>query len=311
MWGKIKHFGRSEKGTVLVMVALAMVAFTGFTALVTDVGLLYLNRTRLVNAMDSAVLAGAQELPQNPGMALQMAVDYAGRNGINSADCMFTVAEDNKSISGTAAQEVNLFFARVFGFETGNVNASAAARVAPVTGARGVAPFGVIEDDFEFGQIIILKEGAGDPRHKGWFGALQLDVHGACHYRENIIDGHDGIIKIGDVISTEAGNMSGPTQEGVNQRILACHHVPQCTPACFEPGCPRIIIVPIVNLVDVNPAGHTFTVRVVGFGAFLLSGYVGSGNENEVAGAFIRYVSPQEIDSSGEDFGLYGSELYE
>lgn len=311
MFRKARHLISSERGTVLVLVAAAMVAFAGFTAIVTDAGLLYLNRFKLVNALDSAVLAGVQELPQNPQAALQIASDYAGLNGVDLNDCFFHVADDNQSISGTANRDVGLVFARMMGFDMAKVKGNAAAHIAPVTAARGIVPFGVIEDDFEFGEEITLKEGAGDGRQRGWFGALSLGGKGACVYRNNIENGYQGVIKIGDIVSTESGNMSGPTQQAVNFRISACHHVPECSPSDFEKDCPRIVIVPIVKSEDVNPAGHTFTVQVVGFGAFLLDAYVGSGNENEVKGAFIQYVSQQETGTDGPDFGLYGSELYE
>lgn len=301
---------KAEKGTVLVLVALAMVAFAGFTACVTDAGLLYLNRLKLVNALDSAVLAGVQELPQSPAQATEAASLYAQLNGINPDEYVFTVADDKRSISGSAARDVGLVFARVLGIGSGKVKGSAGACIAPVTAARGVAPFGVLEDDFEFGQFVVLKEGAGDGQHKGWFGALGLGGNGASTYRDNIENGYPGVIRIGDIISTESGDMSGPTQQGVNSRISACHHLPQCTASHFDNSCPRIVIVPIVRLEDVNPGGHTFSVKVVGFGAFLLHAYVGSGNENEVKGAFIQYVSEQETAMDGPDYGLYGSELF-
>lgn len=310
MISKIKRLLTSEKGTVLVLVAFAMIAFAGFIAMVTDAGLLYLNRIKLVNAMDSAVLAGVQELPASPEEALAAASNYAQLNGLNLNDCSFNVADDNRSINGTANRSVGLVFARIMGFNSGKVKGGAAARIAPVTAAHGVVPFGVMEDDFDFGQEIVLKEGAGDGQHKGWFGALSLGGNGACVYRNNINNGYQGVIKIGDIIPTESGNMSGPTQQGVNGRISACHHVPECSPAGFAKDCPRIIIVPIVNAYEVNPGGHTFSVKVVGFGAFLLNEYVGSGNDNQVKGAFIQYVSQQET-GDGPDFGLYGSELYE
>lgn len=311
MLEKMKHLLRSEKGTVLVLVAAAMVAFAGFTAMVTDAGLLYLNRIKLVNSLDSAVLAGVQELPLNPDGALEVASHYAQLNGSNLDDCSFNLGDDNRSISGTANRSVGLVFARVMGFNTGEVKGSAAARIAPVTAARGVKPFGVVEDNFTFGQEIILKEGAGDELQKGWFGALSLGDNGASTYRDNIDSGYQGLVKIGDIISTEAGDMSGPTKQGVNVIISSCHHIPECTRSNFQKDCPRIILVPIINVVSQNPADHTFTVRVVGFGAFFLEQYIGNGNDNEVKGAFIQYVSEQESETDGPDFGLYGSELYE
>jgi len=53
----------------------------GITALVTDVGLLYVHRLELQKALDSAVMAGAQELPSDDAGAVAMARQYAAING--------------------------------------------------------------------------------------------------------------------------------------------------------------------------------------------------------------------------------------
>ena len=84
----IKIFAKSpffsgQKGSVTILIAVAMLVFTGFTALVTDAGIIYLNHAKMNNALDSAVLAGVQELPDDQGEALQQAKLYAGRNGIS------------------------------------------------------------------------------------------------------------------------------------------------------------------------------------------------------------------------------------
>ena len=50
----------NEKGSAIVLVALAMTVFLGMVSLVTDTGLIFVSKARLVNAVDAAVLAGAQ-----------------------------------------------------------------------------------------------------------------------------------------------------------------------------------------------------------------------------------------------------------
>ncbi|MGI5922037.1 MAG: Tad domain-containing protein [Syntrophomonadaceae bacterium] len=308
---KISSLIREEKGTVIVLMACAMMALVGFASLVTDAGLLYLNKVKLANAIDSAVLAGVQELPGDPENALDVANSYATINGTAEGEVTFTVAADHKSITGIGTRRVELVFARIMGMERSNVTARARANIAPVTSVFGAAPFGVIEDDFTYGEVIVLKEGAGDGQHKGWFGALSLGGTGANRYRTNIENGYNGEIKINDIIPTESGNMSGPTREGIEERINACHHVPQCTFNSFDKDCSRILLIPIVVINQINPGGHIASVKVVGFGAFLVDSYVGNGKDNEVKGSFIRYVIPDKNSSQGPDFGLYGSQLCE
>lgn len=74
----------SQKGTVIVVVALMMTVFISFLALVIDVGSLYLERIRLVNTLDAAALAGVQDLPDDPQLAEAKALDYASQNGLDS-----------------------------------------------------------------------------------------------------------------------------------------------------------------------------------------------------------------------------------
>lgn len=307
----LSKFRSSEKGSVSTLVAMLMLVLVGSLALVTDAGVLYINKGKMVNALDSAVLAGVRELPANPGEALLVANNYGNINGLTSEETTFQLDSDQHSISGYANRQVELCFARALGINRKNVEVRAKARIAPISSTGGVVPFGVIEDEFKFGEEITLKEGAGDQEYNGWFGALSLGGTGAHIYRDNIKYGYPEEISIGDIISIEAGNMSGPTKAGVEYRIAQCPHTPRCSINSFVEGCPRILIVPIVNVETTNENGHPFTVKVKGFGAFLVEEYTGNGNENQVRGAFIQYVIPGKPGNDAGDFGLYGVQLIE
>ena len=307
---KIREFWGNEKGTVLVLLAMAMSVLAGFTALVTDVGYQYLNEAKLANAIDSAVLAGVQELPADPRLAVEQAANYAGLNGVLAGEYSFQVDASNRSISGTATRQLNLFFARALGLATTQVSVSSKARIAPISSTGGIAPFGVIKEAFTFGQEVNLRQGAQDLSVPGWFGALRIGGNGAHVYRDNIKYGYPENVSINDVIAIESGNMSGPTRAGIEYRLNECHHVPRCSINSYVHGCPSIIIVPMVNIED-SQEGKASSVRVVGFGAFLLKEYMGNGQESDVVGNFINYVIPGRPDENGADFGLYGSQLCE
>lgn len=136
---------KSQKGTVAVLMAFAMVFLAGFTALVTDAGLIFMNQGRLENGLDSAVLAGAQELPANPQLALDMAQQYAELNGMQEGEADFAVSSDYCSISGSAQRRVGMLFARVLGVDQANVRATARAHISPIASVNGIAPFGVLD----------------------------------------------------------------------------------------------------------------------------------------------------------------------
>lgn len=302
---------RNEQGSAIVIVALGMVAMIGAAALALDAGQLYINRARLASAIDSAVLAGVQHLPDDPDLAEQTAAQYARLNGLVADEYRFTVGEDNCSLAGQADRQVTLHFARIFSQHFGQVKARAAAKVAPISSAMGIVPFGVLEDNFAFGEIVTLKAGAGENYYSGWFGALCLTGNGANNYENDIINGYDGQISIGDIIPVENGNMSGPTKKGIEYRIDQCDHSPRCTIHSFQEGCSRILIVPIVKVQNVENGGNPKNVKVVGFAAFLVTEYTGSGNENTVKGAFIRHVVPGKTGGTPGDYGLYSAYLYE
>lgn len=305
----IRSFLSGEKGTVTVLLALSMVALAGFAALVTDAGLIYINRIKMHDALDSAVLAAVQELPGNPQEALNVAAAYAQMNGLLAEEYDFELDAENKGIRANGNRKLGLVFARVLGFEEADITVSSRARVVSVNAVQGVVPFGVLEGEYEFGEEILLKEGAGEGYYYGWFGALSLGGTGADIYRENVKYGYNGIIKIGDEVPVETGNMSGPTYEGVNYRINQCHHVPQCSIDSYVKGCPRICIVPLGIPNELPGGNRIFT--VTGFAAFLIDDRPGNGTDSEVWGTFIKYVIPGEVDENANDYGLYGARLCE
>lgn len=307
---QIKKPHSNESGSALVLVLLLMVVLLGFSALVTDAGRIYINKAKMASAMDSAVLAGVQELPDHPDQAIAAATNYAVLNGVPAQEVSIEVDDQNRTISATANRQLGLFFARALGIQTADLSAHAKARIASVSAAKGVVPFGILEGDLLFGQEMILKEGGGDG-DTGWYNALSLGGNGASTYLENIKYGYSEEINAGLIVPTESGNMSGPTSEGVNYRNSLCHHVPRCTIDHFAEGCARILIIPVIRIADMNDRGNVSFVEVVGFAAFLVDQYVGHGNDNEVRGTFIKYVIPGKTSDNIGDFGLYACKLTE
>ncbi|NLU51107.1 MAG: pilus assembly protein [Syntrophomonadaceae bacterium] len=314
----VANFWREERGAVLVLVAAAMVVLLGFTALVTDFGLMYLNKSRLANAIDAGVLAGVQELPNDPSAAEAVAQQYAQANGAKEGEVSFSVSADRRQITGTGTRAVNLFFAQALGIYQGNVAARAAARLGPLSSVdRGVVPFSVekpVEGTwFTYGEQVTLKVGHGE---RGWFQCLRLPGNsGANDLRRDIKYGYQGTLKVGDIVSQEPGNMSGPVNDGVEYRMNQCPHTPRCTyqPGVtnpkdgYHPDCPRVVIVPVVEVYS----EHDKTVKIVGFASFLLEGSGGNGSNNYVTGRFVTAEGLGGIDDSLSDYGAYGVKLSE
>lgn len=304
----MKNIIKNQKGATITIFALAAVVLLGFTALVTDIGLLVVHKARLTNAVDAAALAGAQDVIDSPGAAKAAASNYLEKNGYLNDSFEFELVKCREAIRVSASHEVKFGLARVLGFSSKTVHATAVGRAFPITKVnKGVRPFAIENKDFEFGVRYTLKKGGGNG-NTGNYGCVSLGGTGANVYENNIINGYTGSLKVGDIIQTEPGNMSGPTKNGVSQLISKCPHTPQCVYYDYEPDCPRIITVIIVDNLDVHGRDN---VKIVGFASFFLEGVQGSGNECEVTGRFIKTVTSGEMSESQHDYGLYGVRLEE
>lgn len=310
----LRNFAHDQRGFALVMITVGMVALLGFAALVIDIGMLVLNKQQLANAVDAAALAGAQELPVNPVLAQSTAENYALVNGYSPDQ--LTVSDDhgrqNAKLTVTATKQVNYTFARVLGIYSGTVSARASARVAGLSSFQGAAPLAVPNQTFDFNTRYILKQGSNSPDPSplgpGTYGALSLGGSGASNYEDSLKYGYAGKLSVGDEVDTETGNMSNPTKRAIDYRIGLCHHSPECTPAHFDPGCPRILIVPVYEPMFIDQ-GQVKKIRIIGFAAFLIDRVTGQGDENYIEGYFIRMTAAGESVSGQTDYGLEGVKL--
>lgn len=257
----------SQKGTVIVVVALMMTVFISFLALVIDIGSLYLERIRLVNTLDAAALAGVQDLPDDSQQAETVALDYASRNGLDN-NVTVEITDDDHQIGLSGSKQVGMNFAVIFGIDQVEVAASSKARVGHVTAVTGAVPFGVVSQNFVYGDKYYLKYGAGGDEvasgRNGNFGALALGGTGANNYEDNIKYGYDSSLEVGQDVTTEPGNMAGPTTRGVEYRMDQSRTVPACSYDSVEADCPRLVMVPVID--ELGKGRSTST--IVGFAAF-------------------------------------------
>lgn len=297
---------KDERGLTFVMVSVGMMALVGMAALVTDFGLIALARQSLVNAADSAALAGARELTLDPNPATrevtarQKALEVAVANGAPSD--RVTVGIDGGKLSVDAGQAVGLVMSRPFGVNSRDVHAHAAAAVGGVTSYRGIAPLCIKEQALTYGEICTLKYGS--PTSPGNFGALSLGGRGADTYRQNLINGYNHEVRIGDVLETKPGNMSGPT-DGIDQRLARCND--GCTYNNFRPGCPKILVVPTHN----DDLKGRDEITVTGFAVIFVDRESTNSDSDEIKGYFVRMAAEGDIDTSRNVTGLYAVKLVE
>ena len=125
-----------------VIVALFMVVFITLLAFVVDIGMMQVARAKLQNAVDSAALAAAWQLPAacsgTPAAtgtsACVTAGAYAVANGASLPLVSVTSTAGSDSIRVSAVEDVRLVFAPIIGQTTRRVTATA---VATRSGASG------------------------------------------------------------------------------------------------------------------------------------------------------------------------------
>jgi Flp pilus assembly protein TadG len=127
----------------------------------------------------------------------------------------------------------------------------------------------------------------------GNFGAIALGGNGASNYRDNIADGYQGTIHIGDIIPTEPGNMVGPTIQGVSDLILQDPTAKmvqtssgrwQVTSSLYPVNeSPRIVPIPVYGPYY-SPSNGRSEFKVVSFASFFIEGSDGF----QVWGRFVQ-----------------------
>lgn len=144
----IRSFARRDRAQVLPIMALLLVAFIGLLGLAVDGGRLFIARTELSRALDSAALAGVVELPDEDSAASVATVYMADH--LPEADISFPETSESFQFRVSGSRTVDMVFMGIFGFGEVEVDATAAAGFGAVpvdvvlgidtTGSMGASP---------------------------------------------------------------------------------------------------------------------------------------------------------------------------
>jgi Flp pilus assembly protein TadG len=134
---------RDENGQTVVILVLFLFVIVGLVGAVLDVGAWFRADRETQSTADAAALAGAQELPDDPGSAATRALEYANKNGasVAASDVTFeTAVLSNDTIAVRADDEAPAVFTKLFGLDTVAVGSNAKARTGVLSSAKYVAP---------------------------------------------------------------------------------------------------------------------------------------------------------------------------
>ncbi len=139
-----KQDARLERGQVLVIVTLSVIALTAIVGLAIDTGLLYLNHGKLRRAVDAAALAASSQFREGYSTTelTKAAEEFLVLNGIddptatvetcatNPGDPLLCTTPARKLVRVRATSTVRLAFLSVIGIHTTTVTASAVSEAA-------------------------------------------------------------------------------------------------------------------------------------------------------------------------------------
>jgi hypothetical protein len=309
-----------ERGGIAVIVAILMVALLGFAAIAIDVARLYSERAQLQNGSDAAALMMAQKCAKNEtdtncSTAAPMAADLANKNAVDGLSNVKSIALDkpNRSVTitagakepGSAPNKVSLFFARLLGLPSAEVNASS--RVTWGSPSEGTTPFPLA---FSICQVSGMVDGAtqllqnfsADANPDCPLGPAGKTVPGGFGWTVQNSGQCGGYVNLAIAQSGSATGNDGPSN---------CDAVLNTWAAELAAARPVIVLLPIYN--DVTGTGSGASYSLASFVAFSVQGWAFSGadklpmvynnasspdkdlqckgNCRGIIGKFIKYVS--------------------
>lgn len=325
----IDHRSSSEDGAIAVVVAVIIVALMAFAAVAVDAGAMYSQRRQMQTAADAAALAGVQNLPHDPTLAVSAADAYALENYPDADDRSFTVQSTyvaNDTIVAEVRQSaMGLFFARFMGEESTAVSARAVAVAgSPNTYGSGLMPFGIVASQtveppygYAANEWIELVVPTGAQSQGNWHYVDLTPFTDGEHNTSGVI-GNGGTtdpVSIGTLLDTQAGAPNNPNFAALNGLFACSPHdesllVYDADRGLFEAKhadgsiCRRLVTCPIIVLASGAPfdwdtaAGSSVQVRVVGFVNMMISNDPDF-HDGMLLAKFIQVVPEDALDPGG------------
>ncbi|MDB5098772.1 MAG: Protein of unknown function rane [Cyanobacteria bacterium RYN_339] len=274
-----------RRGSALYMMVGGIAALFGAAAWVVDIGAGMKERSHMQAAADAGALGAAFELKNGASAAASAGKAWVGKNGYDvttGAVTTWNLPSGQPAVSVKWKQPIKTTFGAIFGVPSFDVAIASSATLGGLMRIpQGAMPFGLpayqnasgtwyglVDDSPETyaplaaGVRLQLKTGAGGGK-KGNYLPLALDGTGASTYADAIVNGAHSAIDFDSVVSTETGNMAGPTRSGVSGRLARG--------AAYAD-----IFVPMIPKAEWDSNNGRSTVTVIGFVMARLEPVVGS-----------------------------------
>jgi len=279
-------------------------------ALAIDAGSWYQTKRSLQADADAAALAGASQLPISWSAAQTAAQAEYAKNGNNSDSVTYQNTSNltsNDTVTVTTSRTNPSYFAKLFGFSNATITATSKATVESYTkivSNGNVMPWAVMQSSWTLGQQYSLYTDNSSPNN-GAVSLLGKDANGNCQSTSGANDYSNEIngtlqacdVSVGDVLPVKSGQNSGPTKQGITQRVTSWDPIGAIVQFTqngeaniLKPDSPQLVILPVVvNAADGSTVwpGGSGNLRVVGFAFFVLTSPGYAQNGKQVLGTFV------------------------
>lgn len=314
----------------MVLLTLVLLSLLGVAGFVIDYGDWVVNRHQVQDAADAAALAGASGIPAGSGSAITFANTEYDKNAPSSDSVAVTQTTDlraNDSVTVTASRQVPTWFTGIFGIHSVTVAATARATVESFTqinAGTNVMPWGVLQGSYVPGQPYPIYTKTTSNANNGaislpYVQGANCPVPSGSHVYSNEIAGTTQVcpVSVGENVSTDPGDNSGPTAQGLNQRITNWQTVDQIvqynsdgTTTLLNPNSPQLVVIPVLT----NPSGQSAwpngtssPMTVVGFAWFIITScgdpahptYCANNDGKEVNGVFVTLEGAATMGTPG------------
>lgn len=151
-----RHSGRAERGQILALFTLGLVAIVSMVGLVIDGGDVFLQRRQMQNVADAAAMAAGYSFANtgNESTAEAAGVTNAATNGYSSAANGATISIDvtpavnGSNVVATVSRPHRNWFAGIVGMPSWDVTVTASVITGVPNGVYGLMPIIVNEDAF-------------------------------------------------------------------------------------------------------------------------------------------------------------------
>ena len=294
---------RSESGQVVVLAIVFLFVCLGAAGLVLDVGSWYRQDRAAQATADAAALAGAQGLQAGTADASALADEYAAKNGGGDISVSFgSKVHENDLITVTLARPAPSFFTKLFGVDSVQVNARAAAQAGIPSSARLVAPItvseqhpmlqcGCFDDPTQVTLIHLHNPGGGDAA--GAFGLLNLESQqnggniGSATLADWLLNGYQGALPLGTYDSAPSANFN-------SQHIMDA----------LDDRLGTELLFPVYRSIIGSGSGAQFD--IIGWVGFVPTSFHGGGSSGTIAGYFTQVIWQGLADETGTvpDYGV-------